>query len=300
LSTLDYYSILELQKDASSADIKKSYRRLSKKFHPDKNKDGEEQFKKIAEAYSVLGDPTKKEAYDGRGSRPNINFDSFSDFYNNFTTFRNAPIRDFSYLNVQIDRHFKISELMDGIDLTVNYQVSKASLTDSKFEDRSVKLKVNLSTTAYPLMNIDGQIGLILRVRHAGSSQTVEQFDFIGTKSTGTVTGDLFVRIYIDAQDLEFSETSDLVQNVKLTLAQVLFDDEIVLENPMCKKYKVNFVNSTVLSDLRVKIPEQGLVAASGRKGSYIFKISIIKPDFSKISEDKLTLLKELLSTPNK
>lgn len=68
--TEDYYQILGVSKNASKEDIKKSYRELAKKYHPDvsKEKDAAERFKKISEAYAVLSDDTKKTQYDQFGS----------------------------------------------------------------------------------------------------------------------------------------------------------------------------------------------------------------------------------------
>ncbi|MDP7140823.1 MAG: molecular chaperone DnaJ [Candidatus Woesearchaeota archaeon] len=66
----DYYNILGLEKDASKEDIKKAYKKLAKKYHPDINKeaDAAEKFKEINEAASVLGDDQKKEQYDRFGT----------------------------------------------------------------------------------------------------------------------------------------------------------------------------------------------------------------------------------------
>ena len=66
----DYYEILGVTKDASADDIKKSYRRLAMKHHPDRNKDdasSEEKFKEAKEAYEVLKDADKRAAYDQFG-----------------------------------------------------------------------------------------------------------------------------------------------------------------------------------------------------------------------------------------
>ncbi|XP_054722433.1 dnaJ protein homolog 1-like [Uloborus diversus] len=65
----DYYKILGISKNASDDEIKKAYRKLALKFHPDKNKtpEAEEKFKEVAEAYEVLSDKKKKDLYDQFG-----------------------------------------------------------------------------------------------------------------------------------------------------------------------------------------------------------------------------------------
>jgi molecular chaperone DnaJ len=65
----DYYEILGIKKDASKTDIKKAYRKLALKYHPDKNpdKEAEEKFKEISEAYAVLYDDEKRKLYDQYG-----------------------------------------------------------------------------------------------------------------------------------------------------------------------------------------------------------------------------------------
>src|SRR5438309_7148040 len=70
----DYYKILGLQKAATPEEIKKSYRKLAVKYHPDKNpgnKQAEEKFKEINEAYEVLSDNEKRKKYDEMGSNWN-------------------------------------------------------------------------------------------------------------------------------------------------------------------------------------------------------------------------------------
>ena len=70
MSDRDYYEVLGVEKNASAADIKKAYRRLAMKYHPDRNqgdKEAEEKFKEIGEAYEVLGDEQKRAAYDRFG-----------------------------------------------------------------------------------------------------------------------------------------------------------------------------------------------------------------------------------------
>lgn len=90
--TEDYYKILGLEKNASLDDIKKAYRKLALKYHPDRNpadkKKAEEQFKKISEAYAVLSDDEKRRQYDQFGS------DQFNQRFSREDIFRGADLND--------------------------------------------------------------------------------------------------------------------------------------------------------------------------------------------------------------
>jgi len=88
----NYYKILEVEENASEEEIKKSYRSLSKKFHPDINPEGAEKFKEINEAYEILGDKSKRTNYDNQKNNPyhGSSFESFfSNMFNNGGQFSN-------------------------------------------------------------------------------------------------------------------------------------------------------------------------------------------------------------------
>ena len=88
----DYYEVLGVKKEATADEIRKAYKKLAIKWHPDKNPDNKEEaenkFKEISEAYSVLSDPEKKKEYDNRDK---INFQGFD--FNNFDPF--SMFKDF-------------------------------------------------------------------------------------------------------------------------------------------------------------------------------------------------------------
>ena len=89
----NFYDVLGIQKDASEGDIRKAYKKLAIKYHPDKGGD-EEKFKEISEAYSVLSDSQKRQNYDRFGTVDNndMNMNDFQDIFSNmFGGFNHGP-----------------------------------------------------------------------------------------------------------------------------------------------------------------------------------------------------------------
>ena len=88
----DYYETLKISRNATPEEIKRAYRRLALKYHPDKNpgnRQAEEQFKRIAEAYQVLADADKRQLYDlyGHAGLAGLDFGGFSGFEDIFSSF---------------------------------------------------------------------------------------------------------------------------------------------------------------------------------------------------------------------
>ena len=92
----DYYDILGISTDATDADVKKAYRTLSLKYHPDRNpsEEAKEKIQKINEAYETLGDPAMRKQYDTEDAvNENLNFgnaDQFTDINNIFNMMFNG------------------------------------------------------------------------------------------------------------------------------------------------------------------------------------------------------------------
>ena len=104
----DYYKTLGVSKDASEAEIKKAFRKLAQKHHPDAGGD-EEKFKEINEAYEVLSDPKKKQVYDQFGA---VGSQGFSGA-NPFAGAAGGPFGGASYVNVN-GMPFDIGDIFKG------------------------------------------------------------------------------------------------------------------------------------------------------------------------------------------
>ena len=137
----DYYSTLGVDKNVDDKTLKKAYRTLSKKYHPDVNKDNpqaEEKFKEIAEAYDVLSDPQKKQNYDtfgssdGRGGNPfgggfDVN-DIFESFFggNAQNPFGGGRGRQQKGSDIRVNVKLTLEEVYSGVHKKIKYRRNKS------------------------------------------------------------------------------------------------------------------------------------------------------------------------------
>ena len=140
----DYYEVLGVDKNATEQEIKKAYRRLARKYHPDVNKDDEkatEKFKEINEAYEVLKDPDKRAQYDqfghagmeqggfdpsgfgGSGNFGDFGTDIFDDIFENFLAVdlagrKNGPKRG---ADIRYDLEISLEEAALALKKTLRF-----------------------------------------------------------------------------------------------------------------------------------------------------------------------------------
>lgn len=127
----DYYQILEVDRNSSADEIKKSYRKMAMKYHPDKNPDNpqaEEKFKECAEAFDVLSDPQKKQQYDQFGTvggnqfNGGFNMDDifsrFGDFFGGFGG-NQRQVRRGSDLRLKVN--VTLNDIIYGVDKKIKY-----------------------------------------------------------------------------------------------------------------------------------------------------------------------------------
>lgn len=117
---IDYYEILEVQKNSSLEEIKKSYKRLAKIYHPDKNIENgsDEKFKQINEAYSVLSDSQKREKYDKYGHNfSKIDNRNYYDINEHLSNMFKMQI-----LNIKLNVSVETKDLLNDVTKDVKYK----------------------------------------------------------------------------------------------------------------------------------------------------------------------------------
>lgn len=133
----NYYKILGVSEDADLDTIKKSYRDLAKKYHPDRNKESgaEEKFKEISEAYEHLGDPIKKQKYDNSrkfgggfsdifgGFYQNQSYDPFAAHYGAYKQNTHKPQTNGTSLNITLQ--ITLNEVLNGIEKKIKIKRDK-------------------------------------------------------------------------------------------------------------------------------------------------------------------------------
>jgi DnaJ-class molecular chaperone len=132
---MNYYSILGVDRSSDQNQIKKAYRDLVKKHHPDRGGDAE-LFKKINEAYETLGDPARRQQYDNPQPQYSFNSNNFSDhpFENIFHEFFKQQSRSVSNKDLKIAITLTLEEVLKGKDVIATYHLSNNESTSANIK----------------------------------------------------------------------------------------------------------------------------------------------------------------------
>jgi curved DNA-binding protein len=242
----DYYKIMDLSRDASQDEIKRAYRKLARKYHPDVSKepDAEAKFKELGEAYEVLKDPEKRAAYNqlganwksGQDFRPPPNWDEGFEFRGGSFTAGNAG--DFSDFFEQLfgrtgfqstDTGRYYGEHLRGQDSHAKIHID---LEDSY---RGATRNISLST---PEMNAQGQ----LQVKHRSLNVKIpkgikpgQHIKLAGQGSPGVGSGqagDLFLEIAFNNHLLYRVSETDVYLDLPVTPWEAALGAKIVVPTP--------------------------------------------------------------------
>jgi len=322
----DYYQILEIPKAATDAEIKKAYRKLALKYHPDKNQGdaaAEERFKKIAEAYSVLSDAAKKKQYD-RPTDGDFNPFSFDSFVNQFGSdqFRNnrsrdntrgkasqhkthQPPPDPTYLNIYLKAKISLAEAVSGKKVELSFSKKKIKYTGlngdlinfvKEDEEKEITIQVNLTSVFLQIVKEDGRHIAKVRVNKLGNDDVVTRQNLWGGIEQHPMFGDLYVEIEIDFPENVELEGNNIVHQVSIPLYKIVNKGEkIRIETILGKKYDAEINQPDTLTDLKFILSSEGILDEQSHRGNYIIKFDILAPNLSNLDKEEKSIFLAML-----
>lgn len=153
---MDYYETLNVSRDASQDEIKKSYRTLAKKYHPDKNGGDDAMFKKVSEAYEVLGDPGRRQKHDsGFGSGHDFDLNSaWQDIFNRYNfadAFNNTFNQQAKGQDVRVSLNITLEECYEGTRRYIDVGTGGFNIKIPRGITNGSKLRVKGRGQAHPI-----------------------------------------------------------------------------------------------------------------------------------------------------
>jgi DnaJ-class molecular chaperone len=296
----DYYKILGVNESASQAEIKSAYRKLAKEYHPDKHKgdkNAEERFKEISDAYSVLRDEKSRKEYDAvrnspfagqggfnfQGGQPGgFHFESsggFEDISNIFGNLFGGTRRGRSFFDSQTNfddftynnrGHAPTQGRDIEAEITVGFEIAAngGETILSTGKGKKVKIKIPPGIENGKRIKIKGQ----------------------GENPGGDILpGDLYVKVNVASHPEFERKGNDIYSTTKINVAEALLGTEIYVKTIKGKKAKLKIPPGTN-SGRTFRLSGMGITSKSG-KGDHNVRIMIVVPE--KLSAGQMKKFKE-------
>ncbi|MEA5508450.1 J domain-containing protein [Crocosphaera sp. UHCC 0190] len=276
----NYYEILGVSRDATSEEIKKSFRKLARQYHPDVNpgdKTAEEKFKSLNEAYDVLSDETKRADYDLKrfgkgkrrpsrvqeriprnGNRNNNNYRQEGDFW---------KFQDFDPGNTKRAKVVNPSRTARDVEAKLNIPLEKAY--------RGGRERIRLEDGRS--LEVDMPPGMI-------SGQKIR------LKGQGLDGGDLYLKITINPHPFFELQGTDIACQIPLTPSEAILGGAI--EIPTIDGLVKMTVPKGVRMGQRLRLANKGYPDGSGKRGDQLVEIQIVIPPDP--SEEELALYEQI------
>jgi curved DNA-binding protein len=283
------YKTLEVSSNATEAEIKKAYRKLARKYHPDvnKDKDAEDKFKEINAAYEILSDKEKKAQYDQYGD----------------SMFGGQNFHDFSRSqggNVDLDEILRqmfsgggaggfsgFGGFSGGQSQRAQYQETNLDIEASVTIPFSVAILGGTHSVAVNGDRFD--IKIPAGVKTAEKLRVKEK----GHAQNGRV-GDLFLKITVAASPEYEREGDDLVKTIDVPLYAALFGEKVAVKT-LEKEIKLKIPQNTK-NGQRFRVKEMGAMnRKTKQRGDLYLRANIILPKVENLEADLVEQMKEKL-----
>ncbi|BAT51972.1 DnaJ protein [Nostoc sp. NIES-3756] len=310
----DYYEILGVSKDATNEEIKKNYRRLARQYHPDLNpgnKEAEEKFKVIGEAYEMLSDATKRAQYD-----------QFSRYWKQKGFPKQTP-KPKSWgetrtgerngnENVDPSQFSNFEDFLNQVIGVGGRRENKngASKTTTADPFRSPKSRVEYTVPKNPprpaRRDIEARLTLPLEKAYSGGNERIRLEDgrslevtmppgmvtgqTIRLRNQGMGGGDLYLKITVEPHPLFKLEGANIFTQVPVTPSEAVLGGQV--EAPTLDGPVKMTIPPGVRSGQRFRLANKGYPTDNGKRGDQLVEIQILTP--KTISQEEKELYEKI------
>jgi len=301
MSGPDYYKMLGINKDASEAEIKKAYRKLALKYHPDQtkgDKEAEEKFKKISEAYAVLSDSEKRKQYDTFGA------EGFQQRFSQEDIFRGADLSD-----ILKEFGFGGGGFFGGRRGGSRFSFGSGNSFGRHPGQQNMKGSDLVYELPLSLQDVARGVNRTIAIQHGGTSEKIsvripkgmlsgKKLRLAGKGEAGPYggpPGDLFIKAKLINDPLYNVKGHDLYMTHTIKLSKALLGTNIEvpdlngkqlsLKIPPCTKHKT-----------KLRLAGHGLPHMKG-KGSGNLYITILVDIPAELSEEQRKIIQDLADT---
>ena len=275
----DYYSVLEIKKSASDDEIKKAYRKLAMKYHPDRNKgdtNAENKFKDVSEAYAVLSDKKKRQQYDQFGSEGFHQKFSQEDIFKDFDI--NEILRGFGFGSgpgpgagnpFQGNPFGGFGNPFQGQQRPTTPPPPLVKDLSVSFEEAALGAQRNISISRNGVVEeasikVPAGIanGKVLRLKGKGHSDP-----------HGNKQGDLHLKIQILPHPIYRREAQNVVIDVEIKLTDAMLGTTIEVET--LNGIKGVKIPAGTQNNAKLRLKGVGIKTSSGKQGDQLINIKI-------------------------
>jgi curved DNA-binding protein len=310
----DYYQILGVKKNATLKDIKKAYRTLAAKYHPDKskgNKAAEEKFKEINEANEVLSNPQKREKYDALGANWQ-SYEQYGSDWKNYTKRESNFNRNYQYANHSsdfFDRQVGDEDFSSFFDMFFNEKGKSSEEFGRRYRRQSQIINGN---------DIEAEMPITLLEAYQGSTRTfnlngkkmriaVKKGSYDGQKLkikgkgepglNGGISGDLYITLKVQPDSRFIRQNDNLIYTKAIDIYTAVLGGKVDIPTMN------GVVNITIPkgseSGKILRIKGKGMPKYnSNLYGDLLVKLQVILP--KKLTKEEEELFKKLKQIQNK